>query len=141
MDVKVDVHKKTHRALKSYTINNDPLIHEQNLTNVLESLDAVLDVGGVYYPNNDRYDHLQKGFAEVFGHGFTTKLSSSVLIYKHFGSEIIKKELQVDEGHPDEHQLFLATYKSFMELLCREVTGDRRLFTLHRVALNGYVVV
>ncbi|KAI3787547.1 hypothetical protein L1987_42096 [Smallanthus sonchifolius] len=52
------------------------------LTRVLETLDAVLDVGGLYDPSRDRYDHHQKGFAEVFGHGFTTKLSSAGLIYK-----------------------------------------------------------
>ncbi|KDP31642.1 hypothetical protein JCGZ_14958 [Jatropha curcas] len=84
---------------------------------VLESLDAVLDVGGVYDPSHDRYDHHQKGFEEVFGHGFTTKLSSAGLVYKHFGKEIIAKELQVDEGHPDVHRLFLAVYKSFMEAI------------------------
>ncbi|KAI7740236.1 hypothetical protein M8C21_031167 [Ambrosia artemisiifolia] len=82
---------------------------------VLETLDAVLDVGGVYDPSQDRYDHHQKGFAEVFGHGFTTKLSSAGLIYKHFGTEIIAKEVQLDEGHPDVHRLYLAIYKSFME--------------------------
>ena len=49
---------------------------------MLETLDAVLDVGGVYDPSKDRYDHHQKGFEEVFGHGFTTKLSSAGLIYK-----------------------------------------------------------
>lgn len=49
---------------------------------VLEGLDAVLDVGGVYDPIRDRYDHHQKGFQEVFGHGFTTKLSSAGLVYK-----------------------------------------------------------
>ncbi|XP_040963438.1 MYG1 exonuclease isoform X3 [Gossypium hirsutum] len=49
---------------------------------VLEGLDAVLDVGGVYDPNHDRYDHHQKGFEEVFGHGFNTKLSSAGLVYK-----------------------------------------------------------
>lgn len=49
---------------------------------VLEGLDAVLDVGGVYDPSRDRYDHHQKGFQEVFGHGFTTKLSSAGLVYK-----------------------------------------------------------
>ncbi|KAI3693715.1 hypothetical protein L1987_76666 [Smallanthus sonchifolius] len=32
---------------------------------VLEALDAVLDVGGVYDPSRDRYDHHQKGFAEA----------------------------------------------------------------------------
>lgn len=49
---------------------------------VLETLDAVLDVGGVYDPARDRYDHHQKGFNEVFGHGFSTKLSSAGLVYK-----------------------------------------------------------
>ena len=49
---------------------------------VLEGLDAVLDVGGVYDPSRDRYDHHQKGFDEVFGHGFSTKLSSAGLVYK-----------------------------------------------------------
>lgn len=52
------------------------------LLKVLETLDAVLDVGGVYDPSRDRYDHHQKGFHEVFGHGFTTKLSSAGLVYK-----------------------------------------------------------
>ena len=31
--------------------------------------------------------------------------------------EIIAKELQLDQGHPDVHRLFLAVYKSFMEVL------------------------
>ncbi|OVA14756.1 Metal-dependent protein hydrolase [Macleaya cordata] len=84
---------------------------------VLETLDAVLDVGGVYDPSQDRYDHHQKGFQEVFGHGFTTKLSSAGLVYKHYGLEIIAKELQLDQGHPDVHRLFLAVYKSFMEAI------------------------
>ncbi|WCJ26612.1 MYG1 exonuclease [Euphorbia peplus] len=84
---------------------------------VLEAMDAVLDVGGVYDPTRDRYDHHQKGFEEVFGHGFGTKLSSAGLVYKHFGKEIIAKELQVDEEHPDVHRLFLAIYKSFMEAI------------------------
>ncbi|XP_057477735.1 LOW QUALITY PROTEIN: uncharacterized protein LOC130765346 [Actinidia eriantha] len=84
---------------------------------ILETLDAVLDVGGVYDPTRERYDHHQKGFHEVFGHGFTTKLSSAGLIYKHYGMEIIAKELQLDQGHPDVHRLFLAIYKSFMEAI------------------------
>ncbi|KAJ6867993.1 hypothetical protein NC651_033130 [Populus alba x Populus x berolinensis] len=84
---------------------------------VLETLDAVLDVGGVYDPSRDRYDHHQKGFHEVFGHGFTTKLSSAGLIYKHYGAEIIAKELQLNEGHQDVHELFLAVYKNFVEAI------------------------
>lgn len=49
---------------------------------MLDTLDVVLDVGGVYDPSQDRYDHHQKGFNEVFGHGFVTKLSSAGLVYK-----------------------------------------------------------
>ncbi|XP_026425829.1 UPF0160 protein-like [Papaver somniferum] len=96
---------------------------------VLDTLDAVLDVGGVYDPSTDRYDHHQKGFQEVFGHGFTTKLSSAGLVYKHFGMEIIAKELQVDQGHPDVHRLFLAIYKSFMEAIDAIDNGINRYDT------------
>ncbi|XP_050230020.1 uncharacterized protein LOC126679123 [Mercurialis annua] len=96
---------------------------------VLEGLDAVLDVGGVYDPSRDRYDHHQKGFEEVFGHGFTTKLSSAGLVYKHFGKEIIAKELKVDETHPDVHRLFLAVYKSFMEAIDAVDNGINRYDT------------
>ncbi|RLN34180.1 uncharacterized protein C2845_PM03G00910 [Panicum miliaceum] len=93
---------------------------------ILDTLDAVLDVGGVYDPSRHRYDHHQKGFNEVFGHGFNTKLSSAGLGYRilpwtmlidnsHFGKEIIAKELGVNEDHEDVHRLYLAIYKSFIE--------------------------
>ncbi|WZZ44545.1 hypothetical protein YC2023_040804 [Brassica napus] len=84
---------------------------------VLEKLDAALDVGGVYDPESERYDHHQKGFTEVFGHGFNTKLSSAGLIYKHYGLEIIAKELQLDQKHTDVQRLFLAVYKNFIEVI------------------------
>ncbi|XVE64458.1 hypothetical protein DITRI_Ditri07aG0102300 [Diplodiscus trichospermus] len=82
---------------------------------VLENLDAVVDVGGVYDPNRDRYDHHQHGFDQVFGHGFTTKLSSAGLLYKHYGAEIIAKELELDVQHPNVYRLFVAVYKNFVE--------------------------
>ncbi|XP_065863122.1 uncharacterized protein [Euphorbia lathyris] len=82
---------------------------------VLDKLDAVLDVGGGYHPTQCRFDHHQNGFDEVFGHGFTTKLSTAGLVYKHYGSEIIAKQLQLNEEHPDVHRLFLAVYKNFVE--------------------------
>ncbi|KAL1309620.1 hypothetical protein AAHE18_17G190200 [Arachis hypogaea] len=83
--------------------------------NVLETLDAVVDVGGVYDPKRHRYDHHQRGFDEVLGHGFATKLSSAGLVYKHYGLEIIAKVLQLDEGHPHVHQLYKAVYRNFVE--------------------------
>ncbi|XVF10135.1 hypothetical protein REPUB_Repub07fG0156800 [Reevesia pubescens] len=83
----------------------------------LENLDAVVDVGGVYDPIRDHYDHHQRGFEQVFGHGFTTKLSSAGLVYKHYGSEIIAKELDLDVQHPNVYRLFLAVYKNFVEAI------------------------
>jgi uncharacterized UPF0160 family protein len=49
---------------------------------VLATYDIVVDVGAKYEPQNQRYDHHQRGFEEVFGHGFVTKLSSAGLVYK-----------------------------------------------------------
>ena len=48
-----------------------------------------------------RFDHHQRGFGEVFGHGFSTKLSSAGLVYKHFGREIVASAMQLPADHPD----------------------------------------
>lgn len=55
----------------------------------LAAADVVIDVGGVYDPDAQRFDHHQRGFEEVFGHGYVTKLSSAGLVYKHFGRGIV----------------------------------------------------
>ncbi|KAL8538379.1 hypothetical protein ACS0TY_000392 [Phlomoides rotata] len=83
---------------------------------VLEKLDAVLDVGGVYNSSRDRYDHHQEGFEEVFGYGFETKLSSAGSVYKRYGKEIISKEVKLDPDHCDVHRLFVTIYKNFIEI-------------------------
>jgi len=62
----------------------------------------VLDVGGVYDPSRHRYDHHQKGFSEVFGHGFNTKLSSAGLVYKvlpmgNANSEFLSEQFQSNQ--------------------------------------------
>lgn len=44
---------------------------------VLDDCDVVIDVGGTYEPERNRFDHHQRGFTEVFGHGYNTKLSSA----------------------------------------------------------------
>ena len=49
---------------------------------VLGACDIVVDVGGVYDESKNLFDHHQRGFTEVFGHGFKTKLSSAGLVYK-----------------------------------------------------------
>lgn len=57
---------------------------------VVEPLDIVVDVGGVYSPEKHRYDHHQRGFTEVFGSGGfdKTKLSSAGLVYKYVSPRV-----------------------------------------------------
>lgn len=64
---------------------------------VLNSLDIVIDVGGVYDFEKKRFDHHQKGFMEHYDpkKGFgKVKLSASGLIWKHFGEEIVRNALE-----------------------------------------------
>lgn len=78
--------------------------------NLLETCSIVVDVGGIYSTSTHRYDHHQRGFEEIFGHGFVTKLSSAGLVYKHFGKEIIANRI----GGPEDEKvetLWLKMYK------------------------------
>lgn len=100
----------------------------------------VLDVGGTYDHEANRYDHHQRGFEEVFGQGFVTKLSSAGLIYKlahpssldkdqyaeansrcvdtrHFGLEIIAHKLSLPISHPSVQTLHVKLYADFVEAL------------------------
>ena len=82
---------------------------------VLAACDIVIDVGAVYEPENNRFDHHQRGFEEIFGHGFTTKLSSAGLVYKHFGREIVARVLDFSKDDPRVETIHLKTYKTFVE--------------------------
>jgi uncharacterized UPF0160 family protein len=80
---------------------------------VLKTLPILVDVGGVYDPNSQRFDHHQRGFTEVFGGKFTTKLSSAGLIYKHFGREIVARLTQLTGA--DLNLVYERVYENFIE--------------------------
>eukprot|EP00798_Chlamydomonas_sp_ICE-L_P020383 gene20383-27154_t len=82
---------------------------------VLKDLDIIIDVGGVYEADALRYDHHQRGFAEEFGHGYKTKLSSAGLVYKHHGSEVVAKVLGWPLDHADLQTVYLQVYKTFVD--------------------------
>ncbi|KAF8807432.1 metal-dependent protein hydrolase [Phlegmacium glaucopus] len=84
---------------------------------VLDTCDIVVDVGAVYDESTLKFDHHQRGFTEVFGHGFETKLSSAGLIYKHFGRDIIANNIQASLDDPQVHTLWLKLYKEFIEAI------------------------
>ncbi|KIY71606.1 metal-dependent protein hydrolase [Cylindrobasidium torrendii FP15055 ss-10] len=98
------------------TYANSELKRTRN-EDILNGCDIVVDVGAIYDASKQRFDHHQRGFAEVFGHGFNTKLSSAGLIYKHFGKEIIATRLQLDESNEKVHTLWLKMYQEFIESL------------------------
>ncbi|GLB36177.1 putative gamm1 protein [Lyophyllum shimeji] len=84
---------------------------------ILDTCDIVVDVGAVYDESKQRFDHHQRGFTEVFGHGFNTKLSSAGLVYKHFGREVIANTLQLRPADPKVETLWLKVYKEFIEAI------------------------
>ncbi|KAH7336802.1 metal-dependent protein hydrolase [Rhizoctonia solani] len=84
---------------------------------ILETCDIVVDVGAVYDPEKLQFDHHQRGFTEVFGNGFKTKLSSAGLIYKHFGPEIITNKLQLGPTDAKVQELWLKLYGDFIEAI------------------------
>jgi uncharacterized UPF0160 family protein len=53
----------------------------------------VVDVGGIYDHDLNRYDHHQEEFDETFSDKHFVPLSSVGLIYRHYGKEYIKKML------------------------------------------------
>lgn len=86
---------------------------------VWETCDILVDVCGEYVPEENKFDHHQRGFTEVFSdtEPFNrTKLSSAGLIYKHYGREVIADILQQD-GLPEEvlELFYQKMYESFIE--------------------------
>ncbi|KAF5374485.1 hypothetical protein D9615_009046 [Tricholomella constricta] len=93
---------------------------------LLDTCDIVVDVGAVYDEGKQRFDHHQRGFAEVFGHGFETKLSSAGLVYnlitkllpeRHFGREVVANTVQLPLDDPKVETLWLKVYREFIEAI------------------------
>jgi len=93
---------------------------------VLEGADIVVDVGAVFDPKRNKFDHHQSSFQETFSSDFETKLSSAGLIYKYFGREIIADIVRNHSGCEDSKSgdtvdeetlstLHSKCYESFME--------------------------
>lgn len=51
--------------------------------------DIVVDVGAVFDPSRNLFDHHQREFKETFSAAHATKLSSAGLVYKYFGRQVL----------------------------------------------------
>ncbi|XP_075228230.1 MYG1 protein-like isoform X2 [Lycorma delicatula] len=86
---------------------------------VLKTCDIVIDVGSVYDPKINRYDHHQRGFNESMNtvlknKKWKTKLSSAGLIYCHFGTEILNTILK-NNGDDIIDEIFDKVYEDFIQ--------------------------
>lgn len=102
------------RMLPSY--HEAPLVRTRD-PKVLETCHTVVDVGGEYDAQRNRYDHHQRGFTTTFP-GRPTKLSSAGLVFMHFGRAIIAQRLGVADHEADEVALLHGKlYENFIEAL------------------------
>lgn len=99
------------RLLPTYA--NSTLVRTRDPA-LLETCHTVVDVGGEYNPETNRYDHHQRTFDTTFD-GRPTKLSSAGLVYKHFGKSIISQTIKKSEDDEDVGLLWNKIYESLIE--------------------------
>ncbi|CAG9762589.1 unnamed protein product [Ceutorhynchus assimilis] len=96
---------------------------------VLDDCDIVVDVGAIYNPKTNRYDHHQRDFdatlnavcPDLTKNKFNSiRLSSAGLVYAHFGLEVLSETLKKEKKNPTTEclkVLFLHIYGGLVEEL------------------------
>lgn len=95
---------------------NSDILRSRN-PELLSQCHLLADVGAIFDPETRRFDHHQKEFTGVL-QGYNTKLSSAGLVYQHFGREILKEILTIDNLLPKDDFVeicFHKLYKGFIE--------------------------
>ncbi|CAN8003689.1 unnamed protein product [Ixodes hexagonus] len=106
--------------LKQLPAYEDASIIRSRDNEVLSTCDIVVDVGGVYDPATNRFDHHQRTFSETMqsldkSKKWTTKLSSAGLVYAHFGRDVIARTLGWKLDDPNVEKIYDKVYENFME--------------------------
>ncbi len=83
---------------------------------VLETMDVVVDVGGVYDASKNRFDHHQREFQDTLLPKYFTRLSSAGLVYKHYGRDVIRS-LHSSLSDDDLEVVYDRVYKNFVEAM------------------------
>jgi uncharacterized UPF0160 family protein len=103
--------------LKMHPLYEESIIVRSRNPDILKQCDVVVDVGAVYDPETNRYDHHQREFSGTL-EGYNTKLSSAGLVFKHFGKGIISSILQ-KQNYPVSDTfvdvIFKKLYEDFIE--------------------------
>ena len=76
----------TSYAFLNYLYPDNTLIRTRELENIdIDINTIVIDVGRMYDPYKNRFDHHQTEFGHTFDKETKIKMSSTGLVYKHFG--------------------------------------------------------
>ena len=71
--------------------------------------DVVVDVGGVYDPENGKFDHHQRGCEARWKDG--TKLSSAGMVWLHYGPALVRDACRFEGmGDTEKHEVYEAVY-------------------------------
>ena len=79
-----------------------------------ELCDIVLDVGKIYDPNTNRFDHHQESFNDSFSDNYTTPLSSCGLIWKHYGHRVLEAHPKFNVFEKYTEEIYNNIYKSII---------------------------
>jgi uncharacterized UPF0160 family protein len=116
-------------VLACYMLKQLPTYKEAEIirtrdSSLLETCDIVVDVGAVYDPSKNRFDHHQRTFNETFSSLDSTKpwkikLSSAGLIYVHFGRQVLAEILRKLNAYDE--KLVEILYDKMYEQFVREI--------------------
>jgi len=82
--------------------------------NIIEEANIAIDVGQIYDPENNRFDHHQQGCHERFNRNVIIDMSSAGMVYKKFGKELIEKYLKENIDINGLHTLYQNIYHKFI---------------------------
>lgn len=102
--------------LKQLNLYKNAKVIRTRDTKILDKLDVVVDVGGVYDEFKNRFDHHQKEFKDTFSENHETRLSSAGLIYKRFGRGVIRS-FYPEISKTDLEIVYQKVYTNFIEAL------------------------
>ena len=119
--------------LYTHEFKNSAIIRTRN-EEVLSQLDIICDVGAIFDPSKNRFDHHQRSFnmswtdeenlpidETLAEQPFKIKLSSAGLIYKYYGKEILKNilaetftDVNKSFSENDHEKIYQKLYKNFI---------------------------
>lgn len=100
--------------------------------NVLATCDIVVDVGGVFDPDNKKFDHHQASFQETFNslrpkspskNGGNIRLSSAGLIYVYYGEKVIAALLKKRKDMTLDATVLSSVHMKLYESFIEEIDG------------------